>query len=83
MPERDREIFAKACRIYETWRGVVLGSPEQWARVTEDLARLAAEYPDSALALRLAIGLMETFEDLYRDGKVPEIADYFGREDFG
>ena len=81
MPEEDAKIFAEAYQLYEKWRGVEIRTPEQWLQVTGEFHGLVCRHEGSQLALRLAIGLMDTFDDLYRDGAVPAVAGYFGRSD--
>ena len=81
MPEEEAQIFGEAYRLYEKWRSVKMTAPEQWQQMTEELHGFVCRHPESRLALRLAIGIMETMDDLYRNGKTPEFADYFGRSD--
>jgi hypothetical protein len=37
--------------------------------------------PDLPLGFRLLEAVLETFSDMYRDGKKPEMQNYFGRTD--
>ena len=49
--------------------------------MTTEFHDFILRHNESRLALRLAIGIMDTFDDLYRDGAVPAVPDYFGRND--
>ena len=81
MPEEDAKIFEEAYRLYDKWRSVMISTPEEWVKLNHDLEGLVTRYQESRLALRLAIGLFDTFDDLYKDGKQPAVPDYFGRSD--
>ena len=37
--------------------------------------------PDLPLGFRLLEAVLETFSDMYRDGKKPALQNYFGRTD--
>ena len=81
MPEEDGKIFGEAYRIYEKWRSVEIDSPEEWIMITQELQAFVARNPANPLALRLATGIMDTLDDLYRNGKKPQICSYTGRSD--
>ena len=81
MPEEESMIFGEAYRFYEKWRGTEIRTPEQWALLTAELHNFVLDHAGNRLALRLAAGLMDTFDDLYKGGQKPEIPDYFGRSD--
>ena len=81
MPEEDARIFQEAYQLYDKWRGVQIRTCEQWIQVTLDMQKLCLDHPGNRLAMRLAIGLMDTIDDLYHDGAVPAVPDYIGRVD--
>lgn len=81
MPEEDAKIFGEAYELYEKWRSVEIRRPEQWLEATNDFHGLVCRHEGNQLALRLAISLMDTFDDLYKDGNVPAVPDYIGRSD--
>ena len=81
MPEEDRKIFGEAYELYEKWRSQLIETPEQWLEVTAGIHDFYARHEGSALALRLAVGIWETLDDLYRNGKRPVMPDYIGRSD--
>lgn len=81
MPEEDAKIFGEAYKLYEKWRGTDIHTLDQWCQLTNEMYDLVEKHVDSRLALRLAIGIMDTFDDLYRDGQKPPMPDYFGRSD--
>ena len=70
MPEEDGKTFYDIYQLYEKWRGIEINTLDLWIA-----------HGSSPLAVRLAIGVMDTFDDLYKDGLKPAIADYFGRSD--
>lgn len=81
MSEEDAKIFQEAYQLYDKWRGVEIRTGEQWIQVTNEMQKLCLDHPGNRLAMRLAIGLMDTIDDLYHDGAVPAVPDYFGRND--
>ena len=81
MPEEDGKIFGEAYTLYEKWRSVLIDKPEQWIQVTNEMQAFVSRHENSRLALRLAIGIMDTLDDLYKGGKRPPVADYLGRSD--
>ena len=81
MPEEDAKIFQEAYQLFDKWRGVQIRTGEQWIQVTLDMQKLCLDHTGNRLAMRLAIGLMDTIDDLYHDGAVPAVPDYIGRGD--
>ena len=80
MPD-DAKIFGEAYELYERWRVTDISTPEQWMRITNEFHEFACRHPGNRLAMRLAVSLMDTFDDMYRNGKKPDMPDYFGRSD--
>ena len=81
MPEEDGKTFYDIYQLYEKWRGIEINTIDLWMAVTNELYDFVVSHGSSPLAVRLAIGVMDTFDDLYKDGLKPAIADYFGRSD--
>ena len=81
MPEDDVKIFKEACEIYTKWRYTDINSLDQWCKLTNEMYDFVVKYVDNRLALHLGIGIMDTFDELYKDGAKPPIPDYFGRKD--
>ena len=81
MPEEDAKVFGEAYQLYEKWRSVLIDTPEKWIQVTNEMHQFVCRNESSRLALRLAIGIMDTLDDLYKGGQRPPVADYLGRSD--
>ena len=81
MPEEDAKVFGEAYGLYEKWRGILIETPEQWIQVTNEFHEFVVRNGTSRLALRLAVGIMDTLDDLYKGGQRPPMADYLGRGD--
>ena len=81
MPEEDGKIFGEAYELYEQWRSTLIETPEQWIQVTNEMHDFVCRHNSSRLALRLATGIMDTLDDLYKGGQRPPMADYLGRSD--
>ena len=82
MPETDEKIFGEAYELYNRYRWRIL-KDEDFIQFSNDIATLAAKYDfqHNPLANRIALMLFDTFNDLYKDGRVPALPDYFGRSD--
>lgn len=82
MPETDEKIFGEAYELYNSFRWRVL-KDEDFITLTNAIAALADKYDwqHNPLANRICGMLFDVFNDLYRDGRVPAMPDYFGRSD--
>ena len=82
MPETDEKIFGEAYELYNKYRWRIL-KDEDFLELSNDIAALAARYDfrRNPLANRITLMLFDTFNDLYKDGRVPTIPDYIGRSD--
>ena len=81
MPEEEGKIFGEAYRLYEKWRGVLIDTSDKWMQVTNDFYQFVAGNNSNPLAVHLAVGIMDTFDEMYHDGKQPVIEGYLGRSD--
>lgn len=83
MNDKERTAFSLAFSFYEKWREKPIETDEQWSAFAEDVGRYfrEADCSNCRLAWHLLEGVLATFNDLYKDGKVPLPANYFGRED--
>lgn len=82
MPSEDEKIFGDIYRIYNDFRWRILKG-EDFIDLTNAIAACAElhKWKENPLAFRLAQAMLDTFNDLYKDGAVPKIPDYFGRSD--
>ena len=82
MPETDAKIFGEAYELYNRFRWRVL-KDEDFIELSNAIAALAEKYDwqHNSLAYRIASMLFDVFNDLYKDGRVPAVPDYFGRSD--
>jgi hypothetical protein len=82
MSDEDRRILAETCRLYDKYRSMEM-KDEDFLQLSADIAALAEahDFQHNPLAMRAALMLFDTFNDLYRDGKVPPIPSYIGRDD--
>lgn len=82
MPETDEKIFGEAYELYNKYRWRIL-KDEDFLDLSNDIAALAARYDfqRNPLANRLSLMLFDVFNDLYKDGRIPAMPDYFGRSD--
>ncbi len=82
MPETDEKIFGEAYELYNRYRWRIL-KDEDFLQLSNDICRLAAEhdFQHNPLANHISLMLFDVFNDLYKDGRVPAVPDYFGRSD--
>lgn len=82
MSNEDREIFADAFKLFDKYRSIEM-KEDDWKRFVKDVGMFAEKHKwqENPLAHRIGMALIDTFDDLYKAGKKPEIPDYFGRED--
>ncbi|MBO7710587.1 MAG: hypothetical protein J6S83_08970 [Lachnospiraceae bacterium] len=82
MPEQDEKIFGEVYEIYNKYRWKQM-EREELIFLSSDLANIAQKYgfKKNPLAWHLTNAILDVFDDLYRDGKVPEVPDYIGRSD--
>lgn len=83
MPEEDGKIFQEAFGIYNKYRWEEIKTPERWKELMDEIRDFAVRYryAENVLAVHMSCMLIDTFNDLYKDGKKPVIPDYFGRND--
>ena len=82
MPEGDSTLFRDAYEVWKKWRGKII-SPWEWEQVYQDICKVANDHDwkNNPLALHLCSALVDTFDDLYRDGKTPVLAGFIDRGD--
>ena len=81
--DEDGRIFGEAYKLYDKWRHVTLETEEHWANFAQDVLKFADRnnWRENALTNRLALAIMDAFNDMYKDGQKPPVLDYFGRSD--
>lgn len=82
MNEKERNAFRMSVEFYTKWRETVIERDEQWQEFAADVGRFAkeADVDNCPLAGHLLTAIVETFNDLYRDGRKPMPAGFFGRD---
>ena len=83
MTDNEQKAFRMVFTFCEKWRDTVMETDEQWEKFEDDVKAYLKEQDvaNNPLAWRLINAVLETFNDLYRDGMKPLPADYFGRDD--
>ena len=85
MNETEAGIFRKIVAFYDKWRNNIIETDEQWKQFSDDVGMLGRD-PDingTRLGWHLLEAVLDTFNDLYRNGMKPMPANYFGRDDIG
>ena len=81
MPEEDKQIFREVYELYDKWRGTLMETEEQWMTITAEFYTVIQRHPGNRLAIHLATGIMEHFDEMYRNGNKPKMPSFIGRED--
>lgn len=83
MTENEQKSFEICFRFYARWREITIDADQQWEAFAEDVGRLAADL--SAVPCPLGVHLLEavldSINDLYKNGMKPVAVGYFGRAD--
>ena len=81
MPEEDKKIFQEVYELYDKWRGTLMETDDQWLMITAEFYALIRNHPNNRFAIHLVTGIMDHFDELYRNGNRPPMPSYLGRED--
>lgn len=81
MNELEERAFKEAFGFYAKWRGTVIETEEQWTEVANDVGAYMIRFSECILAGKLITAVMDALNELYKDGKKPMPAGYFGRDD--
>ena len=82
MPDEEKKILAEAFQLYEKYRSIEMKA-EDWVNFSDELAFYEAKWnwKENPLAKHIGAAIIEALGEMYRDGKKPDIPDYFGRSD--
>lgn len=81
MNEMEQRAFEVAARFYAKWRENIIETDEQWMAFAEDFKETFAPVCCCPIGDHLIVAVFSAFSDLYRNGKKPMPANYFGRDD--
>ncbi len=83
MPDEENRVFSDFYQIYSKYRGHEMTTDEDWGNLAKEVAACAElhHWQTCALAKWMANMIMDTMNDLYKNGNKPVIADFIGRED--
>ena len=83
MNEKENESFRMIYQFYDKWRETIIETQDQWNRFAKDVEKLGLDLDigHNPLGWRLMNAVLDTFNDLYKNGMKPVPAGYFGRDD--
>ena len=83
MNDKEELAFKLSVAFYQKWRETIIETEEQWSELAEDVGKYCvdSDVDNCILAGNLLKALMDTFNELYKDGAKPLPANYSGRED--
>ena len=82
MNEKEVNSFGIVYRFYEKWRSVIIEG-SMWDDFAKDVGQLGRDLDidHNPLGWHLMLAVLETINDLYKDGMKPVPAGYLGRDD--
>lgn len=83
MNDNETKSFRLVFEFYRKWRETVIETDEQWAEFAGGVGALGVllDIDHNPLGWHLMNAVLDTFNDLYKDGVKPMPAGYFGRDD--
>ena len=83
MTENEEKSFQLCYRFYSRWREITIDTDKQWEDFASDVGVLAAELSavPCPLGQHLFEAVLDSINDLYKNGMKPVAVDYFGRPD--
>ena len=77
----EEQAFRSAYTFYQKYRETVIETDDQWITFAEEWKTSFAPVFTCPIGKALALAVFDAFSDLYKDGKKPMPANYFGRDD--
>jgi len=83
MTDNEEKSFKLCYQFYSRWREITIETDKQWEDFAEDVGRLAADLSavPCPLGQHLLEAVLDSINDLYKNGMKPVVASYFGRDD--
>lgn len=81
MNELEQKAFRIIVDFYNKWRSTIIETEEQWDELAADVGRIGEMSGSCPLLFHLLTAALETLNELYKDGRKPVPANYFGRDD--
>lgn len=83
MTDNEEKSFKLCYQFYSRWREITIETDKQWEDFAEDVGRLAADLSavPCPLGQHLLEAVLDSINDLYKNGMKPVVAGYFGRDD--
>ena len=82
MNENEINSFSITYKFYDKWRSVIIEG-DMWNDFAKDVEKLGLDLDigHNPLGWHLMEAVLETINDLYKNGMKPVPANYFGRDD--
>ena len=83
MNEKEKNAFRLIYEFYSKWREIILETDGQWTDFAHDVGQLGVDLDidHNPLGWHMMKAVLDTFNDLYKDGMKPVPENYFGRDD--
>jgi len=80
MNEQETADFRAVIEFYARWRSEILETDEQWLAFADDVKKTSVTV-DKNLGWKLLLAAVDAISELYKNGRKPMPAGYFGRDD--
>lgn len=83
MTEKERKIFQDFYKVYDKYRDRVLESDDDWKEFVTEVCALGVKHgwETDPLANHMAMCILDTFNDMYKDHQQPAPVGFFDRGD--
>ena len=81
MNENEERAFRMVYAFFSEWREQIIETDEQWQALAEEIGEMVRISQDNPLMFKLLTAVLDYFTELYKDGRKPMPAGYFGRDD--
>ena len=80
MSEQEKNDFRVIYNFYDRWRSTIIETDDQWCDFALDIAKTSEEL-SRPFGWHLLDAVINTINDLYRNGAKPDAVGYLGRAD--
>ncbi|MBQ1790650.1 MAG: hypothetical protein II008_10745 [Oscillospiraceae bacterium] len=80
MNDQEQNDFKQVFGFYDRWRSVILETDDQWLAFGKDAGETSTRITQN-LGWKLLMAAIDAISDMYKNGRKPMPAGYFGRDD--
>ena len=83
MTENEEKSIQACLRFYQRWRELTIETDAQWDEFAKSVCKLAEELEKvrCPIGQHMLEAVLDSINDLYKDGMKPVQVNFFGRDD--